>query len=841
MILAGGCLKAQTLSGTVTDSATHKPIEGASVYITQLKRGSVTDAKGRYHINGLPKGSYDVTLGIVGYGQVTKQVTINGDAGVDFAPAVTPETLSDVVITSLGVKTSLRRAPVPVTVVSHDALVQQAATNVIDALSSQPGISQVTTGPGVSKPEVNGLGYNRVLTLFDGERQEDFQWGDEHGILIDPYAVYNAEIIRGPASLQYGANAVAGVVSFKSEPLPEEKSVQGSYQTEFQTNTGLIGNSLDLAGNTGGLKWDARGSMEYAHCYWDPKDGYVWGTASRQENARIVLELDRSWGYSRLSLSHLHRQVEIPDGNRDSASGRFEFDVPQNAQYVNGEYVPGSGKIYPTLSNFLSYTPNISGYQTLYHDAVWWQNNINVGGRGTIGADIGYTQSIRHEIDTGTVGGENMIVHDIPYNFRYQLNNGSAGLKLTMGINGVYEFENNYPEPPSPYIGDFEIPNYTIFDIGGYGILEKNFKQLTLSGGLRYDYRTIKGDAMYLANYDQTNQQVVPAGTPGAYQQFPAFDNSYTGFSGSLGASYQLPDKFYLKINLARSFRAPAINELTSNELDPSNIFKQGDPNLKPEVGYEVDLAFGKYGKDFDFEIDPFFNYINHFIFATHLAAANGGDSIELGAPVFKYGAATAYMTGVSGWLHIHPDGAKWFEWDNGFTYIYSFLPNQTDSTRHVPFTPAPRLTSEFTFKVPETPTSIFHSSYIRFGVAYYWAQNNIYSALYNELPSLAYGLFDASIGTSFVNPKTQRTICTFMISGTNLANIAYVDHLSRPQYFWAYNGYQDPTNFGAAASVVTNRNQGIFNMGRNIGFKAIFPFGGHKISETEVNGMKEP
>src|SRR5580658_5520442 len=111
MILAGGCLKAQTLSGTVTDSATHKPIEGASVYITQLKRGSVTDAKGRYHINGLPKGSYDVTLGIVGYGQVTKQVTINGDAGVDFAPAVTPETLSDVVITSLGVKTSLRRAP----------------------------------------------------------------------------------------------------------------------------------------------------------------------------------------------------------------------------------------------------------------------------------------------------------------------------------------------------------------------------------------------------------------------------------------------------------------------------------------------------------------------------------------------------------------------------------------------------------------------------------------------------------------------------------------------------------------------------------------------------------
>jgi iron complex outermembrane receptor protein len=701
----------------------------------------------------------------------------------------------------------------------------------------------VTTGPGVSKPEINGLGYNRVLTLLDGERQEDFQWGDEHGILIDPYAVYSAEVIRGPASLQYGANAVAGVVSFKSEPLPEEKgAVQGSFLSEFQTNSGLIGNTLDVAGNTGGLKWDARGSIERSHCYWDPKDGYVWSTAWRQENFRIALEMDRSWGYSRLTASHLHRQIEIPDGNRDSASGRFEFDVPQGAQFDQyGNYIPGSGKIFPTLSNFLSYRANISGYQTLYHDMVWWQNSINVGGDGTIGLDVGYTQSIRHEIDTGVVGGENMIVHDIPYNFRYELNDGSTGLKLTTGINGVYEYESNYPEPPSPYIGDFEIPNYTIFDIGGYGILEKNFKKITLSGGIRYDYRTIKGDAMYLANYDQTNQAVVPAGTPGAYQQFPAFNNSYTGFSGSIGASYQLPNNYYVKVNLARSYRAPAINELTSNELDPSNIFKQGDPNLKPEAGYEVDLAFGKYGKDVDFEIDPFYNYIDHFIFATHLAAAGGGDSIELGAPVFKYGAATAYMTGVSAFLKIHPDGAKWFEWDNGFSYVYSFLPGQTDSTRHVPFTPAPRLTTSFTFKVQEQPHSVLHSTYFRVGLAYYWAQNNIYSALYDELPSLAYGLFDASIGTSFVNPRTQRVICTFLISATNLANIAYVDHLSRPQYFWAYNGYQDPTNFGAAASVVTNRNQGIFNMGRNIGFKAIFPFGGHKISQTEVNGMQTP
>jgi len=95
---------------------------------------------------------------------------------------------------------------------------------------------------------------------------------------------------------------VGGVISFKSQPLPEiPGNIQGSFQSEFQTNNGLIGNSLDLAGNNHGLKWDLRGSYEAAHCYQDPHDGYVWSTAYVQSNIRGVLELAKSWGYSRLT------------------------------------------------------------------------------------------------------------------------------------------------------------------------------------------------------------------------------------------------------------------------------------------------------------------------------------------------------------------------------------------------------------------------------------------------------------------------------------------------------------------------------------------------------------
>lgn len=828
-IMAFGIFKVSAQNGILKGRviADGKPLAFSSIVLSGTTMGTATNAQGSYEIKNIVPGNYEAAVTCIGYQTQKINVAIKKDGitVLNIDMKMDSAAMKEVIITALGIQTTLRRAPVPVTVVSHEAFVQQASTNVIDAIAKQPGITAITTGPGVSKPEINGLGYNRVLTLMDGERQEDFQWGDEHGVLIDPNAVYDAEIIRGAASLQYGANAMAGVVSFKSQPGRGIGVVNGSLSSEYQTNNGLIGNSFDVGGNNNGLVWDIRGSYEEAHSYSDPHDGYVWGTAYRQDNIKATIGINRDWGYSRLMVSTLHRQIEIPDGNRDSTTGRFEFDVPLGAQFVNGMYVPGSGQVFPNRANFLSYNPDISSYQILNHDEVWWQNSINVGA-GSIGADIGYTASIRHEIDTGTVAEENMFVHDVPYSLKYQVEDHS-GLKLTTGINGMYEFMNNGPEPPSPYIGDFEIPDYHIFDAGGYGILEKDFKNLSLSGGLRYDLRSITGQPMYLANYFTPQQQEVPAGTPGAYTQFPSVSKTYTGFSGSVGATYQLPDHNYVKLNLAKSYRAPAINELTSNELNPGAFaYELGNINLKAEEGYEVDAAYGYNGKDINFEADGFYNYINDFIFSNRLAGKNGADSILLGKPVYKYTANTAIITGVSAYLNIHPAGTKWIELDNGFTYIYNLLPGKSDSTRHIPWTPAPRLISNVRLKLTDKPASIISGTYFKFGLEHDWAQHDIYSAQYTELPSYAYTLLNAGIGTNFIRKKDKHLLCSFFINCTNLMNIAYVDHTARTQYFWAYNGVNDPTNFGRVPAVVTRQSEGIYNMGRNIGFKLIIPIG---------------
>jgi len=784
-----------SITGNITDKTTGLPIHGATIFIPDLNIGTSTDEKGNYLLKQLPEGEYLMQVSAIGYGSVTKMINLSNTYSVDFKLSASNYELSDVVVTALGNTTTKKRAPIPISVVTHNMILQGVANTAVDLIASQPGISETTEGAGTTKPQINGLGFDRVLTLMDGVPQEDFQWGDDHGLLVDPYGVYDAEIIRGPASLQYGASAEAGVISFKSEPLPENGTVQGSVLTEYHTNNGFLGTSVHVAGNHNGFVWALTASGEEAHSYSNPKDGYVWGTAWNQTNTRLTLGINKSWGYSRFTLSALHRRIEVPDGNRDS-TGRFMFDSPQN------------GKIYPTRSDFLSYSADIAGDKVLDEYQAWWQNSVNVG-KGRIGLDVGFTKSIHHDIDTGRIGSGNLLVNDIPYSLKYQISGEHSGLKLTTGINGIYEFQNNGAAPPAPYIADYEIPNYTNFEIGGYVVLEKNFKNLTLSGGVRFDRTDFVGDPMSL----NSAGNIVPPGTPGSDVQFTGFNNKYTGPSGSIGASYQLPDNNYVKLNISKSYRAPAINELTSNGLNiGSNAVQLGNLNLKAEQGYQIDFAYGYDGKDVSVEADGFYNHISNFIFA------NRTDSVSEGYPVYQYVSSnTAIITGVSGYLNIHPAAARWLEIDNGFTYIYSHIPNASDSTSHLPWIPAPHLTSEIKLRLNDGRNSIIKGTYFKFGVQHDWAQNNIYSALYTEVPAAQYTLFNAGIGTNFVNRKTGRVICSFFANCTNLTNVAYADHLNLAQYFLSYNG---------TPVTVTKQNQGIYNMGRNISFKLVFPFG---------------
>ena len=232
--------------------------------------------------------------------------------------------LSEVVVNGVTGQSLLRESPLPFLVVSNKELTRSSSTNVIDAIARMPGISQLTTGSGISKPVIRGLGYNRVAVVNDGIRQEGQQWGDEHGIEIDAASVNSVEILKGPASLMYGSDAMAGVIVFRSNPILPQGTMKANVETEYQTNNGLFDYSLNFGGNQKGIVWNMRYSEKMAHAYKNKWDGYVPGSQFHERAANALVGLNKQWGFSHLTLGYYHLTPSIIEGERDEETGELE-------------------------------------------------------------------------------------------------------------------------------------------------------------------------------------------------------------------------------------------------------------------------------------------------------------------------------------------------------------------------------------------------------------------------------------------------------------------------------------------------------------------------------------
>jgi iron complex outermembrane receptor protein len=188
------------LSGKITAVKTQSALAGATVYIPDLRRGTTANENGEYVFNNLPAGKYLIEVSFIGFASIVETVDIFGNTEKDFA--LNPSFIENETITVTGVSTatSTKRNPIPVNIIRKENLFNNTSTNLIDNLSKTPGVAQVSTGPAVSKPFIRGLGYNRVIVVNDGIRQEGQQWGDEHGIEIDELNVSRVEVLKGPAS-----------------------------------------------------------------------------------------------------------------------------------------------------------------------------------------------------------------------------------------------------------------------------------------------------------------------------------------------------------------------------------------------------------------------------------------------------------------------------------------------------------------------------------------------------------------------------------------------------------------------------------------------------------------
>jgi iron complex outermembrane receptor protein len=233
-----------SLSGKITDKNTHEPIAGATIYIPDLKNGTVTDPNGQYKLEHLPAAKLLLQVSYLGFKTIVQTIDCSVTTIKDFEMETSITEIPELVITGTSRAAEIRKNPVPMALMDRKEIDQVTSTNIIDVISKVPGVSAVTTGPNISKPFIHGLGYNRVLTLVNGIRQEGQQWGAEHGIEVDENRISKVEIVKGPASLTYGSDALAGVINLITRPPASTDEIKSGLLAEYQTNNKLIGSSV---------------------------------------------------------------------------------------------------------------------------------------------------------------------------------------------------------------------------------------------------------------------------------------------------------------------------------------------------------------------------------------------------------------------------------------------------------------------------------------------------------------------------------------------------------------------------------------------------------------------
>lgn len=766
------------ITGKVTDAATGNALSRASIFIHGANTGATTDENGVYKTAAVSPGRYLVEVSFTGYETAIRTIDINGKTETDFSLGHSVVEQEGVTVTGVSSATRLKQLPQPVTIIKKETLLKTSSTNVIGSITHIPGVNAVTTGPAIAKPFIRGLGYNRVVTINDGVRQEGQQWGDEHGIEIDDYNVQRIDVLKGPASLMYGSDALAGVINIQSLLPAPEGSVKANALGEYQSNSNLRGFYGNVAGTKNGFGFNVYGSYKGAADYKNSYDGFVYNSKFYNQNIGGMLSYRGSWGHSFLNITSFNQHAGIVEGDRDDITG--EFIKP----------VAGGNEEIVTNEDFKKIDPQIP-FQHIRHFKITSDNSFTVGS-SKLDALIGYQRNQRQEFGDPDDPSEPEAWFDLQtvnYSFKFNLPY-KKDWKTSLGVTGMFQENKNRAE-------EAIIPDYGLFDIGAFVFTQYTKNKLSLSGGLRFDNRHVNSREML----------------DGVDIKFASFKKDFSNISGSAGLSYEAAKEVTLKLNVARGFRAPTLAELASNGAhEGTNRYEIGNNNLKSETSLQVDGGIEINTQHVSITANAFYNSISNFIFYQKVLNGSGQDSIlidpDSGDPlnVFRYSSHDARLYGVEFNMDIHPHPLDWLHFENTFSFTRAQFSSEVDGSKNVPLIPAARYIGELRGNFLPNG-KLLRNLYVSFESDYTFKQNNPFTGFNTETATSGYLLLNAAIGTEVANKG--KTIFSIHLTGMNLGDVAYQNHLSRLKY--------------TAVNNATGR-MGVFNVGRNFGVKLNVP-----------------
>ena len=797
------------INGIVKDQDTKEPLSFCNVLLLDNNVGVSADFHGYFKLN-IPIRSDNQKLVISYSGYRADTILLakikNGDV---FYLKPVQNVLNEVFVTTGVLRaTLLRENPVSILSVPLKNIENTIESNVIDMLvKNVAGLNAVKTGPNISKPFIHGLGYNRVLTLYDGIRQEGQQWGDEHGIEVDAYNLYKAEVIKGPASLMFGSDALAGVVSmFPHIPKDKDGKIKGKFISEYQSNNGLAGNGINLNFSNQHWLFALRGSYRIAKNYKNKIEGRVYNTGFREENISGLIGYNSAKGYTHLNATLYNNLQGIPDGSRDSLSRKFTKQVYEGPL----DNIKARPVVPDAELNSYALSPL---HQQVQHYRIYNNNHYRLA-NGEIDATLAFQQNIRKEYNHPAVTrqpGLFVRLNTINYGIKYLLPEFEK-IEVSIGVNGMSQ--NNKSKNGT----DFPIPDYKLFDIGAFLYGKWKQHKLTISGGFRYDLRFLNSGDFYVnANpLNGFNRQVFLPDTVDANLQFSDMSKTFNGISFSIGGTYQFSRQFYMKANIARGYRSPGITELASNGLDPgAHIIYLGNRNFMPEFSFQKDLEITGAFKNISATIGLFHNQIQNYIYLVQLAD-NGGNAIvdAQGNKTFRYEQSSAELYGTEILLNIHPPNLKGFNFNNSFGLVYGFnnkkeFKNKKTGGEYLPLIPPAKIVSTISqeFKITSGTFSLINA---RAEVEYSAAQNRFLSLYNMETATSGYTICNLAGGVNLKYNKKQTL--QFQMQVNNLFDVAYQSNLSRLKYFEYYEKSPDG-------------HSGIYGMGRNICVKIIAVF----------------
>jgi len=706
----------QSFKGIVLDNDTKLPISNVEIYFIDFKTSAITDETGCFDFNYNKTNNTRMILSLIGYVSKDEVIDFESSSEKVFYLIKSHTHLEEVIVSGISGKL---QGDITVSV-EHKKMSELQKTlplTLMEAVSEIPGVNQTTTGGGIGKPVIRGLSGNRIVTYAQGIRIENQQWGDEHGLGIGDIGIESVEVIKGPASLLYGSDAIGGVLYFIDERYASQNTVEGFFETKFLSNTlGSISNG-GVKLNKGKLKLNLFGSFSSQADYQLPNFDRAFNTRFDEKNIKASLGFTTKKIISNMRYSFLQNNFGIIEDVVYLKSTYREFILP--LQSINNQNFSFESTLFTGQSKF----------------------------KLTLGYTSNYRKEFEDEIDHHALG---LKLNTLSYNLKWHSPTLNKKIDLIIGSQGMYQTNLNNGE-------EVLIPNATTIDLGAFMLANVKFNKLKLQGGVRIDYRDISTEEMHIEHHheeeeEEEEEEVI----------IPAFNGFFKGATFSGGAVYKIK-KIKLRANLSSGFRAPNTTELLSNGVHHgTNRYIKGNDNLRNENATQIDFSFNYQTEHFELSINPFYNVIQNYVFLAPTLEVIEGSS------VFHYARANSFLYGGEVGFHYHPHKIHWLHLESNLSSVLA----EDKQGNALPLIPQTKLSS--TIKSEFSNTRKFQIKNIFVQHIYKFSQDRIGEF---ETSSADYSLINLGIS---LEVKTKKNPIIITTSIKNVLNVNYIDHLSQ-------------------------------------------------------------